>query len=278
VTEVRHWSDSLFSFRTSRPAALRFANGQFVMVGLQIGDRRIVRAYSIASANHDEWLEFYSIKVPGGPLTSRLQHLQPGDPVLISAKPTGTLVIDDLRPGQRLLLLATGTGVAPFTGIIRDPEVYTRFGKVILVRGGRCAADLDYANTRVALVRTDPILGDISRGKLIDYAAVTRERYIHTGRITRLVETGRLFDDLGVGPLDAATDRVMVCGSMRMIADFRRLLDDRGFALSPSIGIAADYVIERAFVDTTVEVSPDELGKSDGESRPPAGLQASAGP
>ena len=249
---VRHWSDRLFSFRTTRDPAFRFENGQFVMLGLQDGERRLVRAYSIASANHEDELEFYSIKVPNGPLTSRLQHIVPGDPLVISAKPTGTLVLRDLKPGRRLFMLATGTGVAPFMGLIRDPEVYESFEQVILVRGGRVAADLSYAEASVALVHDDPDLGPLAASQLVDYPSLTREPCAHFGRITTLLEAGRVCGDLGLPALDPATDRVMVCGSMRMIADLRSLLDARGFAVSEGIGEPGDYVIERAFVDAVM--------------------------
>ena len=219
------------------------------MIGLQLGDRRLVRAYSIASANHDETLEFYSIKVPNGPLTSRLQHVLPGDEVLVSTKPTGTLVLRDLRPGRRLVMLATGTGVAPFRGVIRDPEVYERFDEVVLVRGGRVACDLAYADAAVRALRHDADLGPIVAGRLVDYPSVTRQAHAHHGRVTTLLSCGAVFRDIGQRPLDPATDRVMVCGSMRMIGDLRSLLDARGFEMSTGIGEPGDYVIERAFVD-----------------------------
>ena len=249
VVSVTHWSDRLFSFRTTRDAGFRFENGQFVMIGLEAGERRVVRAYSIASANHEDTLEFYSIKVANGPLTSRLQHIRAGDPVLVSTKPTGTLVLRDLKPGRRLVMLATGTGVAPFMGLIRDPEVYERYAEVLLVRGGRVAADLAYADASVREVLADPHLGPLAAEQLIDYRSVTREAHVHRGRITHLIDSGAVFTDLRLSPLDPTTDRVMVCGSMRMIADVRQLLDSRGFAISPAIGEPGDYVIERAFVD-----------------------------
>jgi ferredoxin/flavodoxin---NADP+ reductase len=249
VTNVRHWSDKLFSFTTTREPSLRFENGQFIMVGLDVEGRKLARAYSIASANYEEQLEFYSIKVPGGPLTSRLQNIREGDTVYLSSKPTGTLVLRDLKPGRRLLLLSTGTGLAPFASIIRDPEAYERFERIVLVRGARHVRDLAYGNSLVATLRNDPLLGEVAREQLIDYPTVTREHYVRQGRLTTLIETGQLFADLGWESLDSLTDRVMVCGSKAMLQDVCALLDGRGFEMAPHIGEPGDYVIERAFVD-----------------------------
>ena len=260
VLSVRHWSDRLFSFRMSRDPGLRFENGQFVMIGLPLGERRLVRAYSIASANYEDELEFYSIKVPNGPLTSRLQHLRPGDTMLVSSKPTGTLVVRDLKPGRRLVMLATGTGLAPFMGLIRDPEVYERFEQVVLIRGGRDVADLAYGDAGIERLRADTHLSDLIRDQLLDYPSVTREAHPHRGRVTTLLADGTAFRDLGIAPLDPSSDRVMVCGSMRMIADCRQLLDARGFAISPGIGEPGDYVIERAFVDAVAGTSASAAG------------------
>ena len=250
ILQVQHWSDKLFSFRTTRGASLRFESGQFVMLGLQLPDRRIVRAYSIASANYEEHLEFYSIKVPNGALTSRLQHVSPGSPVLISSKPTGTLVLRDLRPGKRLFLLATGTGVAPFLSIVKDPAAYEAFEQIILVRGGRVRSDLAYANTMIAALRQDTFLGEMARAQLIDYACVSREPSEHTGRVTTALQSGRLCAELGIAPLSPATDRLMVCGNIPMLSDSMQILDAVGFDISPQIGTCGSYVIERAFADT----------------------------
>jgi ferredoxin--NADP+ reductase len=250
VTNVRHWSDKLFSFTTTREPSLRFENGQFIMVGLDVDGRRVVRAYSIASANYEDELEFYSIKVPNGPLTSRLKEIRAGETVILSAKPTGTLVIRDLRPGKRLFLLATGTGFAPFASLIRDPEVYERFEQVILVRGARHIADLAYGDAIVAKVRDDEYMGEIVRERLVDYPTVTREPFMHTGRVTAVIESGKLFADLGIPPLDRQSDRVMICGSKAMLLDCCTMLDSRGFEVSDRIGSPGDYVIERAFVDS----------------------------
>jgi ferredoxin--NADP+ reductase len=249
VTQVHHWSDKLFSFRTTRNPALRFENGQFIMIGLETGDRRIVRAYSIASANYEEELEFYSIMVPAGPLTSRLQRVQPGRPILVSTKPTGTLVLRDLKPGKRLFMLATGTGVAPFAALVKDPEAYERFEKIILIRGGRTRQDLAYGDEVIAKLRADPYLGEMARSQLLDYPSVTREKFKTVGRVTDLLSGGKVCSDLGLSPLNPLQDRVMICGNMRMLGDARALLDAAGFAVSPEIGTPGDYVIERAFVE-----------------------------
>lgn len=249
VLHVHHWNDTLFSFRTTRDPGLRFHNGHFVMLGLPVQGRPLMRAYSIASANHAEYLEFFSIKVPDGPLTSRLQHLQPGDEVIVGRKPVGTLVIDDLRPGKRVFLLATGTGLAPFMSIIQDPHTYERFDQVVLIHGVRQVSELAYADFIERELPGHEFLGELVRGRLHYYPTVTREPFRHRGRLTEAIESGRLFEDLGLPPLDPATDRAMICGSPAMLADCSRLLDARGFAISPSQGEPGDYVIERAFVE-----------------------------
>lgn len=249
VTDVHHWDDRLFSFRTTRDRSLRFHNGHFVMLGLEVDGRPLMRAYSIASANHEEHLEFLSIKVPNGPLTSRLQHLKVGDSVLVSRKPTGTLVASDLLPGKRLWLLATGTGLAPFLSIIKDPEVYERFERVILVHGVRRVSELAYNDYLRNELPNDEFLGEMVREKLLYYPTVTREPYPHQGRITTLLESGRLESDLGLPPISPADDRFMLCGSTAMLTDLRALLDARGFRISPQTGHAGDYVIEKAFAE-----------------------------
>jgi ferredoxin--NADP+ reductase len=249
VLNIQHWTDNQFTFATTRNQGLRFENGQFVMVGLQIDNRQLLRAYSIASANHEEHLEFLSIKVPDGPLTSRLQHIREGDEVLVSRKPTGTLVLHDLKPGKRLYLLSTGTGAAPFISVIKDPEVYARFESVILVHGVRWVRETAVVRHRIEELQSDPYLGDLVRAQLHYYPAVTREPYRNHGRLTSLIESGRLARDLQLPPWDAASDRVMVCGSPAMLADTCALLDRRGFRISPHIGEPGDYVIERAFVE-----------------------------
>jgi len=249
VLKVRHWTDTQFTFTTTRDSGLRFENGQFVMVGLHVDSRPLLRAYSIASANHEEHLEFLSIKVPDGPLTSRLQHIRQGDEILISRKPTGTLVLHDLKPGKRLYLLSTGTGAAPFMSVIKDPEVYERFETVVLVHGVRWARESAVVKHRIEDLKAHEFLGELVREKLHYYPTVSREPHPNYGRLTTLINSGRLFEDLKLPPFDPEYDRVMVCGSPAMLADTRALLDARGFKISPHIGEPGDYVIERAFVE-----------------------------
>ncbi|SFF38971.1 ferredoxin--NADP+ reductase [Fontimonas thermophila] len=249
VLSVRHWNDTLFSFRTTRDPALRFRNGQFVMIGLEVNGRPLMRAYSIASANHEDHLEFFSIKVPNGPLTSLLQNVRPGQEILVSRKPTGTLLLDDLKPGKHLYLLSTGTGLAPFLSLVKDPEMYERFEKIVLVHGVRIVSELAYEEYFTRTLPNDELFGEWVREKLIYYPTVTREPYRNRGRLTDLIESGKLFADIGLPPLDPATDRAMICGSPTMLADTSRILDTRGFAISPHIGTPGDYVIERAFVE-----------------------------
>lgn len=249
VLAVRHWTPDYFSFTTTRDAGLRFDNGQFVMIGLEVDGRPLLRAYSIASANWEEQLEFFSIKVPDGPLTSRLQHIAPGDRLLVSRKPTGTLLISDLHPGRTLYLLGTGTGLAPFLAVAKDPATYERFEHVVLAHGVRGAADLAYRDYIGHELPQLDWLGEVLAGKLLYYPAVSREPFAHQGRLTTLFDSGRMAADLGLDPVDAAHDRVMLCGSPQMLADFRVLLDRRGFEASARIGSAGSYVFERAFVE-----------------------------
>jgi ferredoxin/flavodoxin---NADP+ reductase len=248
VLEVRHWTDTQFTFTTTRDKGFRFENGQFVMVGLTLVEHKLLRAYSIASANHEEHLEFLSIKVPDGPLTSRLQHIRPGDAILVSRKPTGTLLLDDLRPGRRLYLLSTGTGAAPFLSLIKDPQLYARFEHVVFVHGVRWLKESAVVRHQIEALKSHEYLAAAVRGQLRYYPTVTREPHVNRGRLTHLIDSGRLFRDLDLPPLAAAHDRVMVCGSPAMLADTRGLLDARGFEISPNVGEAGDYVIERAFV------------------------------
>lgn len=249
VLSVHHWNDTLFSFRTTRNDGLRFENGQFVMIGLQVNERPLLRAYSIASANYEEHLEFFSIKVENGPLTSRLQHLKVGDELLVSRKPTGTLVLDDLRPGRHLYLLSTGTGLAPFMSTIQDPETYERFDKIILVHGVRWVSELAYADFIERELPQNEFFGEQVRDKLIYYPTVTREAFRNRGRLTDLIDSGKLFADIGLPALDPTQDRAMLCGSPAMLADTAALLDRLGLQVSPRIGEPGDYVIERAFVE-----------------------------
>ena len=248
VLEVRHWTDTLFSFRTTRDPAFRFLSGQFTMIGLEVDGKPLMRAYSMASAHYDEQLEFFSIKAPNGPLTSRLQHLKPGDPLLVGRKAVGTLVQDSLTPGRTLYLLGTGTGLAPFASIVRDPDVYDRFERIVLVHGCREIAELAYGEKLVARLPDDELLGDLVRGKLLYYPTVTREPFRNHGRITTLLETNTLTADLGLDPIDPAGDRMMLCGSPAFLGDMVALLDEAGFH-EGSHSAPGEYVIEKAFVE-----------------------------
>ena len=247
VLTVHHWNESLFSFTTTRNPTLRFRNGHFVMLGLEVEGRPLLRAFSFASANYDEHLEFYSIKVPNGPLTSRLQHVQPGDPILVGRKPTGTLILDHLLPGKRLYLLGSGTGLAPFMSLVRDPAAYERFDLVVLAHGVRHVSDLGYREYLERELPAHELVGDDAKQKLRYYPTVTREPFRNQGRLTDLMASGKLPADLGLPPLDPAHDRVMICGSPAMLADTVTLLEARGFAEGNS-DAQGHYVIERAFV------------------------------
>ncbi|MET0548449.1 MAG: ferredoxin--NADP reductase [Xanthomonas sp.] len=249
VLDVRHWTEDYFSFTTTRNDGFRFDNGQFVMIGLETETRPLLRAYSIASANWEEQLEFFSIKVPDGPLTSRLQHIKPGDSVLVGKKPTGTLLISDLHPGRHLYLLGTGTGLAPWLSVIKDPETYERFDKVILTHGVRFEKDLAYRDYFEKELPQHEFLGETIREKLLYYPAVTREDFRNRGRLTELLESGAMQRTLGLPPLNPEHDRAMICGSPQMLADLRHTLDARGFVASPRIGSPGHYVFERAFVE-----------------------------
>ncbi len=249
VLSVHHWNESLFSFTCTRGASLRFESGHFVMVGIMVDGKPLMRAYSIASAHYAEHLEFFSIKVQDGPLTSRLQHLKVGDEVLIGRKPTGTLVLTDLLPGRYLYLFATGTGLAPFMSIIRDPDTYERFEKIILVHGVRKVDELAYDDLIAHDLPRDDFLGDQVRAKLVYYPTVTREPFRHQGRLPDLIASGKLCRDIGFPQIDPAHDRAMICGGPAMLKDMRAVLDAAGFTISAGIGQAGAYVIERAFVE-----------------------------
>ncbi len=247
VMSVRHYTDRLFSFRITRPQSFRFRSGEFVMIGLPNAVKPVFRAYSIASPSWDEELEFLSIKVPDGPLTRHLQKIMPGDTVLLRAKPTGTLVLDALTPGRRLWMISTGTGIAPFASIARDPETYDKFEQVILTHTCREVAELTYGEELAKNLVEDPLIGDLVQNRFFHYATATREPYVRTGRITSLIESGQLFSDLDVPPFDAAVDRVMICGSMHMLKDVKELAESLGFQ-EGSLANPASYVVERAFV------------------------------
>ena len=248
VLSVHHWNDTLFSFTTSRDPGFRFKNGHFTMIGLEHEGRPLMRAYSIASANHEDQLEFFSIKVQDGPLTSKLQSIQVGDQILISRKPTGTLINDHLLPGKHLYLISTGTGLAPFMSIIKDPEIYEQYDKVILTHGVRQLSELAYADVIQDHLPENEYFGDMITDKLIYYPTVTREPFKNQGRLTDLITSGKLTDDLGLPALSTESDRFMICGSPSMLKDTTRILDEMGFCEARQ-GDLGHYVIERAFVE-----------------------------
>ncbi len=249
VLSVHHWTDRLFSFTTTRDQSLRFSNGHFTMIGLR-GDngKPLLRAYSIASANYEEHLEFLSIKVQDGPLTSKLQHIQVGDTIVVGRKPTGTLLIDYLTPAKRLYLIGTGTGLAPFMSIIRDPETYERFEQVVLLHGVREVKELAYHDYITQELPQDEFLGEMVQKQLLYYPTVTRETYAHQGRVTELLENGTVHKDLGIPVLNPAEDRVMICGSPEMLRDLKALCEKLGF-VEGNTSTPGQFVIERAFVE-----------------------------
>lgn len=248
VTDVHHWSDRLFTIRTTRDPGLKFRNGEFAMMGIIVDGKPLLRAYSMASANYEDFLEFYSIKVPDGPLTSRLQHIKVGDTVLVSKKPTGTLLWDHLRAGKHLYLLSTGTGLAPFLSIIKDPDVYENFEKVILVHGCRYINELTYENLITHELQNNEFFGEDVREKLIYYPAVTREPFKNYGRINTLIESGKLMEDIGLPPLNTEDDRFMLCGSPAMLKTLSALLTNMGFQETRKSDFK-EFVVERAFVE-----------------------------
>lgn len=248
VLKVQHWNDSLFSFTTTRNRGLRFKNGHFIMIGLEVEGKPLLRAYSLASANYEEHLEFYSIKVPDGPLTSRLQHLKPGDEVLVGTKATGTLVTSTLRPGKRLYLLSTGTGLAPFLSIIRDPETYEAYEQVVLAHCVRTVDELGYSEFIQHELPHHEYLGEQVREKLRYYPTVTREAFANQGRLTDLLRTGKMCRDLGLPELHPQHDRVMICGNPSMLDELTIELEARGF-VEGATHAPGDYTIERAFVE-----------------------------
>lgn len=249
ILSVHHWNESLFSFTTTRDDSFRFENGQFVMIGLNQGEKPLLRAYSIVSPNYAEHLEFFSIKVPNGPLTSLLQHVREGDSILVGRKPTGTLLLADLKPAKNIFLLSTGTGLAPFISLIQDPDIYEKFSRIILVHGVRQVSDLAYRDFITQELSQHEFLGEQIGRQLIYYPTVTREEFTNQGRLTDLLASGKLLQDIGLPPLNPLTDRAMLCGSPAMLEDTCRILDAAGLSVSPKIGIPGDYVIERAFVE-----------------------------
>lgn len=249
VLTVHHWTDRLFSFTTTRDQALRFSNGHFTMIGLRKEDGKpLLRAYSIASANYEEHLEFLSIKVPDGPLTSRLQHIQPGDKIVVGRKPTGTLLLDYLLPAKNLYLIGTGTGLAPWMSIIRDPETYERYEKVILMHGVREVKELAYRDYITQELPKNEFLGEMVSQQLIYYPTVTREPFERQGRIPDLIASGQVARETGLPDLNPLTDRVMICGSPEMLKSLKELCERRGFK-EGNTSTPGDFVIERAFVE-----------------------------
>lgn len=249
VLSVEHFTDRLFSFTITRPPSFRFRSGEFVMIGLhpEGAKKPIMRAYSIASPAWDDKLEFYSIKVPDGPLTSHLQKIQPGDEVILAKKSVGTLVLDALLPGKRLYMFSTGTGIAPFASLIRDPETYDRYDKVILTHTCRQRAELSYGLNLCNSLKDDPLVGEMTGDKLLHVTSLTREDYPLKGRITNLLKTGQLFENSDTPPLNPAEDRVMICGSMDMINDTKAIVETFGLN-EGSNSSPAEFVVEKAFV------------------------------
>lgn len=248
VIGVHHWSDRLFTIKTTRDSSLRFRNGEFVMLGIEVDGKPLMRAYSMVSANYEDFLEFYSIKVQDGPLTSRLQHIRVGDEVYVSKKPTGTLLWDHLRPGKHLYLLSTGTGLAPFLSVIKDPDVYENFSRVILIHGCRYVNELTYEKLITHELQSNPYFGDDVKAKLLYYPAVTRESFRNYGRVTELLRSGRIMEDLGMPPLNLDDDRFMVCGGPGMLKSMTAILDEMGFRETRKSDFR-EYVVERAFVE-----------------------------
>ena len=248
VTQVTHWTDRLFSFRVTRPRSLRFRSGEFVMIGL-LGDngKPLLRAYSIASPAWDEELEFYSIKVPDGPLTSKLQHIQPGDEIILRPKPVGTLVHDALLPGKRLWFLATGTGIAPFASLMREPETYEKYDQVIMMHTCREVTELEYGRQLVESLKDDPLIGELVGDKLLYYPTTTREEFHHMGRVTDNLTSGKVFADLGLPTMNPAEDRAMVCGSLAFNVDVKKILEDFGLTEGANSD-PQQFVVEKAFV------------------------------
>lgn len=247
VVSVKHYTDRLFSFRITRPQSLRFRSGEFVMIGLPNAEKPVYRAYSVASPAWDEELEFFSIKVPEGPLTSELQKIQVGDTVIMRQKSTGTLVVDALTPAKRLFMISTGTGIAPFASLLRDPDTYEKFDQLILTHTCRDNAELVYGQELVAALESDPLIGELTGGRVTLYNSTTREESARMGRITALIGSGKFYSDLGIEKLNPETDRIMICGSMHMLKDVKELAESLGFH-EGSLSHPSSFVVERAFV------------------------------
>lgn len=247
VVSVKHYTDRLFSFRITRPQSLRFRSGEFVMIGLPNAEKPVFRAYSIASPSWDDELEFFSIKVPDGPLTSELQKIEIGDTIIMRQKSTGTLVVDALTPAKRLFMISTGTGIAPFASLLRDPDTYEKFEQVVLTHTCRDNAELTYGQELVAALENDPLIGELTSGRVTLYNSTTREASERMGRITALIGSGKFYTDLGIDKLNPETDRIMICGSMHMLKDVKELAESHGFQ-EGSLHHPASFVVERAFV------------------------------
>ena len=247
VTSIHHWTNKTFSFKTTRDRGFRFKNGEFAMIGLEVDKKPLLRAYSVVSPNHEDHLEFLSIKVPNGPLTSKLQHIKIDDEIIVNSKPTGTLVCDYLLPGRNLYLFSTGTGLAPFMSIVRDPETYEKFEKVVLTHTVRTVSELAYKDTLNSL-NTDEIYSSVTNGKFIYFNTVTREEWDRTGRITDWIKEDKLWGHIGLSKFDPSKDRVMICGSESMTADLKNIFENLG-SNEGSTKVQGGFVIEKAFAE-----------------------------
>ena len=247
VTEIHHWTDKTFSFKTTRDMSFRFKNGEFAMIGLEIDGKPLLRAYSVVSPNHEDHLEFLSIKVPNGPLTSKLQHIKVDDEIIINSKPTGTLVCDYLLPGRNLFLFSTGTGLAPFMSIVRDPETYEKFEKIILTHTVRTSKELAYRDLLTNL-NNDEIYSEVTKNNFIYFNTVTREKWDNEGRITNWIKENTLWKKVGVESFKPEIDRVMICGSEEMTFDLKKIFEKLG-SKEGSTKIQGGFVIEKAFAE-----------------------------
>lgn len=248
VLSVKHWTDHLFSFRITRPRTFRFRSGEFIMLGMFVNNKPLLRAYSVTSPNWDDELEFLSIKVEGGPLTSRLQHIRPGDKLLLGKKPTGTLTLDAITPAKNLYMISTGTGIAPFVSLIRDPETFEKFQDVVLTHTCRTVAELEYGKNIIDTLKSDPLIAEFAKDKITYFSSVTQDNYNSVGRITTLINSGEFFQDIGKPPLNPSTDRVMICGSVDMLNEVSALLETNDFSQGSNAS-PADYIIEKAFAE-----------------------------
>jgi ferredoxin--NADP+ reductase len=248
VLSVKHWTDHLFSFRITRPRTFRFRSGEFIMLGMFVNNKPLLRAYSVTSPNWDEELEFLSIKVQGGPLTSKLQHIKPGDKLLLGKKPTGTLTLDAITPAKNLYMISTGTGIAPFVSLIRDPETFEKFQEVVLTHTCRTVAELEYGKSIIASLKNDPLIAEFAEDKITYFSSVTQDNYNSVGRITTLINSGEFFRNIGKLPLMPKTDRVMICGSVDMLKEVSALVEASGF-IEGSNASPADFIVEKAFAE-----------------------------